>query len=237
MPAYLLIPYVLVEALAFWAVASWIGWGWALLAIVALFFLGMVLTSWQMRSVLVQASRGERPGRALADTGLIIIGSGLLLIPGFVTAVMGLVLMLPPTRGMVRRALGRRIRRWAEKTAEDSFVYMERFGGAGFARFPGAGGGGFGPAGTPGASGSAGTSGGGRTGAGSDSGSGPAGGSGSRAGRSGADSDSGVIDHEEFDAEFFRNIRPEDITGPRDGGSGTGGSGGASGDGDGPVKG
>ncbi len=184
MPAILLMPYVIIEALAFWAVASWIGWGWALLAIVALFFLGIILSSIELRTVVRRLMEGESPGRTLADTGLIIVGSGLLIAPGFVTALLGLILVFPPTRGLVRRIIGRRFRRWVEKTAEDSFVYIERFGAG---RFPGA-------TGFGGANGFGGP---------------------------------GTMRHEVIDADDFKDITPEDITGPRDGGTdGTRGPGG-----------
>lgn len=48
---------------------------------------------------------GRPPAREVLDGGLIIFGGALLLTPGFVTDVLGLVLLLPPTRAMVRRAL------------------------------------------------------------------------------------------------------------------------------------
>ena len=43
------------------------------------------------------------PGREVADGLLIAIGGTLLLTPGFVTDVLGVVLLVPPTRALVRR--------------------------------------------------------------------------------------------------------------------------------------
>ncbi len=45
------------------------------------------------------------PGREVADGLLIAIGGTLLLTPGFVTDVLGLVFLVPPTRAIVRRLL------------------------------------------------------------------------------------------------------------------------------------
>jgi len=47
------------------------------------------------------------PGREVADGVLIVIGGTLLLTPGFITDIFGLVLLLPPTRAIARRVLKR----------------------------------------------------------------------------------------------------------------------------------
>jgi UPF0716 protein FxsA len=49
------------------------------------------------------------PGRELADAALVLIGGTLLITPGFVTDVIGLVCVIPLTRPLARRALGRMI--------------------------------------------------------------------------------------------------------------------------------
>lgn len=53
------------------------------------------------------AALAERrfPGREVADGALILIGGTLLLTPGFVTDVFGAILLIPPTRALVRRLL------------------------------------------------------------------------------------------------------------------------------------
>lgn len=45
------------------------------------------------------------PGREVADGLLIAIGGTLLLTPGFVTDVFGAILLIPPTRAIVRRLM------------------------------------------------------------------------------------------------------------------------------------
>jgi UPF0716 protein FxsA len=52
--------------------------------------------------------RGRPPAREVLDGVLIIFGGALLLTPGFATDVVGLLLLLPPTRAVARRLLVRR---------------------------------------------------------------------------------------------------------------------------------
>jgi UPF0716 protein FxsA len=47
------------------------------------------------------------PGREVVDGALIIVGGTLLLTPGFLTDIVGLFLLLPPTRAIARRLLKR----------------------------------------------------------------------------------------------------------------------------------
>ncbi|MGB7588249.1 MAG: FxsA family protein [Solirubrobacterales bacterium] len=45
------------------------------------------------------------PGREVADGVMIAIGGTLLLTPGFITDIFGLLLLIPPTRAIVRRVM------------------------------------------------------------------------------------------------------------------------------------
>jgi UPF0716 protein FxsA len=63
---------------------------------------------------LTEALRtGRMPARELADGALILVGGTLMLTPGFVTDAVGILLILPFTRPLARRALtglvGRRL--------------------------------------------------------------------------------------------------------------------------------
>jgi UPF0716 protein FxsA len=51
---------------------------------------------------------GRVPHREVLDGVLVIFGGALLLTPGFLTDILGLVLLLPPTRAIVRAVLVRR---------------------------------------------------------------------------------------------------------------------------------
>lgn len=57
--------------------------------------------------------RREVPASEVTDGALILLGGALLLTPGFLTDAVGLVLLLPPTRGALKGAVRRVLARWA----------------------------------------------------------------------------------------------------------------------------
>lgn len=71
--------------------------------------LGAVLLRAQGRAAWVRFSRalaeGRLPGREVIDGVLVIFGGALLLTPGFLTDILGLALLIPPLRALVRRLL------------------------------------------------------------------------------------------------------------------------------------
>ncbi len=54
---------------------------------------------------------GRVPHRELIDGVLVIFGGAFLITPGFLTDIVGLLLLLPPTRGVVRRIVAQRVGR------------------------------------------------------------------------------------------------------------------------------
>ncbi len=50
-------------------------------------------------------ARGRVPAREVADGALVLLAGALLLTPGFVSDVVGLLLLVPPVRAVLRRAL------------------------------------------------------------------------------------------------------------------------------------
>jgi len=50
---------------------------------------------------------GRPPARETVDGALVILGGALMLAPGFITDALGVLLLLPPTRAVVRRGLAR----------------------------------------------------------------------------------------------------------------------------------
>jgi len=54
-------------------------------------------------------AEGRIPHREVLDGTLVIFGGALLLTPGFVTDVLGIILLLPPTRALVRGLVARRL--------------------------------------------------------------------------------------------------------------------------------
>jgi len=55
-----------------------------------------------------QVSTGKVPGAELIDAFLILLAGALLLTPGFISDVLAIFLLIPPTRALVRRVLRRR---------------------------------------------------------------------------------------------------------------------------------
>jgi UPF0716 protein FxsA len=52
---------------------------------------------------------GRVPHREIVDGVLIIFGGAFLITPGFLTDIIGVLLLLPPTRSLIRRSLQRRL--------------------------------------------------------------------------------------------------------------------------------
>ena len=67
-----------------------------------------------LRRVQEQLNRGNMPGRELIDGALVLTGGVLMVVPGFVTDVVGLLLLFPPTRALAR---GLAIRRFRNRVA------------------------------------------------------------------------------------------------------------------------
>jgi UPF0716 protein FxsA len=98
-----------VEVAVVAVVSAWIGFGWTLLLLLATTLLGGWLVrregarAW--RSFSAAVAEGRPPGQAALDGMLILIGGLLVLLPGFVSDVLGLLCLLPPTRRLLGRAL------------------------------------------------------------------------------------------------------------------------------------
>lgn len=61
--------------------------------------------AWRRLSAAVAA--GRAPGREVLDGALVLIGGLLLVVPGFISDVLGLLMLLPPTRSLLRARLAR----------------------------------------------------------------------------------------------------------------------------------
>jgi UPF0716 protein FxsA len=108
---------MVVEIVVFIVVGNAIGFGLALLLLLALSLVGgFVLKregvrAWTRFQTVVQA--GERPGAHLTRSLVGLLGAVLLVIPGFVSAAVGLALFMPPIRtlaaGAAAGVAGRRL--------------------------------------------------------------------------------------------------------------------------------
>jgi UPF0716 protein FxsA len=71
---------------------------------------------------------GRVPHREIVDGVLIIFGGAFLITPGFLTDIIGVLLLLPPTRSLFRRSLQRRMEARAVSAATGRA--SSRFGGS-----------------------------------------------------------------------------------------------------------
>lgn len=78
-------------------IASWPLGGWALRS--------QGRAVW--RKFTDAVASGKPPARQAIDGALVLIGGLLMIVPGFITDVLGAVLLLPPTRAAVREAIVR----------------------------------------------------------------------------------------------------------------------------------
>lgn len=87
-----------------------IGPWWTILLLIADSILGSWLIkhegrrAWRALTTTIQS--GRMPSAELADGALILVGGTLMVSPGFVTDVFGILLILPVTRPLARRLLG-----------------------------------------------------------------------------------------------------------------------------------
>jgi UPF0716 protein FxsA len=120
----LFLVYVLVELAVVVGLVSTIGFGWTVLALLAVFGLGLALAGAQLTRQLARLqgalrsrsdSRFARPGAndpSLAtDSVLIALGTVLVAIPGLASSLVGALLLLPPTRVAARPLANRLINR------------------------------------------------------------------------------------------------------------------------------
>lgn len=106
---FILVP--IAELYVILKVGDAIGVVWTLVILVADSVIGSVLLRSQGRAVWRRftetMSAGRMPHREVLDGVLVIFGGAFLITPGFITDVIGIFLLLPPTRAIARRALVR----------------------------------------------------------------------------------------------------------------------------------
>ena len=118
MVSRLFLVYVLVELAVVVALAKTIGLGWTLLLLLAGVVVGLALAGSQLKVLLTRLRSGLATGqsRAVTDSALVALGTTLVVVPGLVTTIAGLLLLFPPTRAAARpiltamaaRGIGRR---------------------------------------------------------------------------------------------------------------------------------
>jgi UPF0716 protein FxsA len=112
MLALLLVLFIVVPIVELWVILQ-VGQAIGVLPTIGILVLDSILGSALLRSQGRGAWRrfndalaaGRPPAREVLDGALIIFGGAFLITPGFITDVVGLLLLLPPTRAVVRRML------------------------------------------------------------------------------------------------------------------------------------
>lgn len=77
-----------------------------------------------LRRIQATLARGEMPSTEVADGGLVLLAGALMIAPGFVSDGLAILLLLPPTRALVRAPLMRYVAR------RSRFVAARHTGGA-----------------------------------------------------------------------------------------------------------
>ena len=123
----LIILLPIIEIWGILQVGDWIG-GWntfVLLLCMSLF--GAVATLLEGKKVWLEAQRqmstGQIPGRSFINGVCILAGGILLLIPGFLSDIVGLILLLPFTRPILEGF----ILKWIEKNMRNGKFTINRF--------------------------------------------------------------------------------------------------------------
>ena len=122
---FLLLP--IAEIATFIVVGDWIGVGPTIGLVILSVILGSVLIRWQGLSVLKRAQeaaeRGESPVGAVFEGFCVVVAGLLLIIPGFLTDIVGLLLFVRPVRNALGRWLFERLK------GSGSFQMHGRMGG------------------------------------------------------------------------------------------------------------
>ena len=104
----------LIEIALFIVIGQAIGLLPTLFGIVLTGMIGALVLRWQGVAVLsemqVRLQRGEMPARQMGDAMLIGLAGLLLLLPGYFTDLIGLVLLVPWTRELIYRLLARNLK-------------------------------------------------------------------------------------------------------------------------------
>ncbi|AHV96652.1 FxsA cytoplasmic membrane protein [Paenibacillus sabinae T27] len=116
-----------VELFGFILVSSWFGVSKTLLLLISTSLIGLLMMRFEGSKVLQdsrqQMQEGRIPGRTMLDGLCIFFGGLLLIIPGFITDIIGFTLVFPLTRPLYRGVL----LKWIEKKMKNgTFTYYKR---------------------------------------------------------------------------------------------------------------
>lgn len=102
--AFIVVPVV--EIFMITQVASQLGWFSTIVLVIGVSLVGAMLVKREglsvIRRVREATSKGKMPTNELADGAMIFFASALMLTPGFITDFVGLALLIPPIRAILR---------------------------------------------------------------------------------------------------------------------------------------
>lgn len=125
--------FVMLESMVAARVAQLAGWGTTLLLLLSTSLLGSYLVQRQGLSTWARLNQrmlaGETPGAELVEGLLLLTGGFLLIIPGFITDALGLLLLLPPFRRALAGLLVRRglLQAFARGGQSGTWVYSSSY--------------------------------------------------------------------------------------------------------------
>ncbi len=97
----------LIEIALFLVIGDRLGLGPTILLVLLTAFIGSILVSRQGREQIRRVQQAivtaTEPGRELAHGAMILVAGALLITPGFLTDVVGFLLLVPAVREMIRR--------------------------------------------------------------------------------------------------------------------------------------
>jgi UPF0716 protein FxsA len=101
----LFLTYLVVELAVIVALVSTIGFGWTVLLLLGTFVLGLALAGSQVKRHIrrLQAGLSARTAQGtVTDSVLVALGTVLVVVPGLASSVLGVLVLLPPTRAVAR---------------------------------------------------------------------------------------------------------------------------------------
>ena len=119
--------FPLAEIFSLWWAATHVGFWYVVLSVVAGFVLGMGLLQSAGRGFLADLQRaaqmGQQPTQPMQKTLLTLLAAGLLIVPGFVSDFLALLLLFAPTRFVLQKLL----QGWLWKMAQNQSFRFVRF--------------------------------------------------------------------------------------------------------------
>jgi UPF0716 protein FxsA len=113
----LILLFILVPIAEIWVIIQ-VGSAIGAVATIGLLILDSLLGAWLLRHhgprtwarFTETIAAGRMPTNEVADGAMVLFGGALMLTPGFLSDILGMLLLLPPTRALLRPALLRRVR-------------------------------------------------------------------------------------------------------------------------------